>query len=116
MRKLNFFYFFERIRIRPKQWISGSRGLNLSMLLDENAYWWIKEKHRHDWWIQKGDNWYVYRNGTPLRSKAPKSNPAIQTVRDKKDSSKDIYFHISWILAALLGISLALNICLLLVK
>ena len=86
------------------------------MLLDENAHWWIKEKHEHDWWFQKGDYWYVYRNGTPLRSKAPKRNPAIQTVSDKKKSSNNLYFHIAWILAALLGISLALNICLYLIR
>jgi len=80
----------------------------------KNSHWWIGAKTREDWYLKQGDHWYIFRDGKLQRPKAPKGNPSSQTLIKDGKSISIWKLHGMWIMAGILGISLALNLLILL--
>ena len=83
-------------------------------IVNKDGRWWIGAENKGIWFLQEKDNWYIFRNGKQLSPKDTKKSPMSQNTHRKRYSNDNWIYHTAWILAGLLGISLALILGLLL--
>jgi hypothetical protein len=83
-------------------------------IIDENGYWWLDANNKEDWYLKAGDTWYVFKGGklqSPQDTKGKPSSDATQyRLKDQLGIRYSSYRCLTFLLAAILGVSLALNV------
>jgi|10_taG_2_1085330.scaffolds.fasta_scaffold01441_16 hypothetical protein len=83
-------------------------------IVDKNGKWWLGAKTKDDWFLQVGDEWYIFKGGKLQRPKDTKDKTKSQSTQYKVKDQLGIryvtYRYLAILLFILLGISFGLNI------